>query len=53
MKITKKVVRQLKGPKPGSVLFRRQQIENERRKTEQIERMIEAKVDLALRRLLH
>lgn len=53
MTIEKKGTKTLEGQKPASIFLRLQQIENERRKKEQIERMIEAKVDLALRRLLH
>lgn len=53
MKVTKKGTRRPDASKPGSIFLRLQEIEKERRKKEQIERMIEAKVDLALRRLLH
>ena len=50
---TKKGTKTLEGQKYASIFLRLQQIEIERRKAEHVEQMIEAKVDLALRRLIH
>lgn len=49
----KKGTEHVKPQKPTSVYQRFKQAEAERRKAEEIERMIEAKVNMALRRLLH
>ena len=50
---TKKGTKPLQPSKPASFYQRYKQAEAERRKAEAIERMIEAKVNMALRRLLH
>lgn len=53
MPLFKKGTKPVKPSKPASVYHRYKQAEAERRKAEEIERMIEAKVNMALRRLLH
>lgn len=53
MTTTKKATKTAKDPQPlNSIFFRLQDIEEKRRKAKAIEQMIEAKVALALRRLL-
>ncbi|MCP4539391.1 MAG: hypothetical protein GY832_19820 [Chloroflexi bacterium] len=53
MTLTKKGTKPVQLPKSSLVYQRYKQAEAERRKAEEIERMIEAKVNMALRRLLH
>ena len=53
MTFTKKGTKAVQPSKPTSVYQKYKQAEEERRKAEDIERMIEAKVNMALRQLLH
>lgn len=53
MTLTKKGTKAVQPSKPASVYQKYKQVEEERRKAEAIERMIEAKVNMALRQLLH
>lgn len=56
MPLVKKGTKPVKLPKSSLVYKKHKQAEQaeaERRKAEEIERMIEAKVNMALRRLLH
>ena len=53
MPLVKKGTKPVQPSKRASVYHRYKQAEAERRKAEEIERMIEAKVNMALRRLLH
>lgn len=53
MTLAKKGTKPVQLPKSSLVYKKHKQAEAERRKAEEIERMIEAKVNMALRRLLH